>query len=213
MSLNYRQLALVIFGGFLFCAGFPPAALKAVETIGPDELPAYVQARMIGKGLYSERSEIGDEVEVELLEPINLYNRRMFVPASSVLIGRVQSVQEAQRGLRRGKVKVGFTRILFPNGFELSCEAYLTDQKPKELEGGEIVKGKTTFGEKLLRIGKVGAGAVLGGPVGAAAASGILVFNKGGKVRIAPGDLVNVYVVEVMKSNQRREVQGEIKEE
>ncbi|MDX1919434.1 MAG: hypothetical protein SFU25_01710 [Candidatus Caenarcaniphilales bacterium] len=176
----------------------------------PTALPAIVEARMTGKGLYSERSEIGDEVEVELLEPINLYSQRIFVPASSIIAGKIQMVEEAGRGLRKGKVKVAFNRIIFPNGYVLGAEATITDHKTEINEDGEEVEGKLNLREKLWRFGKVGAGAILGGPVGAAAATGILVFDKGGKVRIPPGQVINVNVEEVMYLDQQRDVKGRV---
>lgn len=178
----------------------------------PTALPATVQTRMTGKGLYSERSEVGDEVEVELLEPLNLYNQRIFVPATSIITGRVQMVEEAGRGLRKGKVKVSFDRIIFPNGYVLGTEATITESKTEINEDGEEVEGKLNLKEKLWRFGKVGAGAILGGPVGAAAATGILIFDKGGKVRIPPGQVINVYVAQVMYVDQQRDVKGRVNE-
>lgn len=192
---------------FLVLVGWSYSSLSE-----PTALPATVQTRMTGKGLYSERSEVGDEVEVELLEPLNLYNQRIFVPATSIITGRVQMVEEAGRGLRKGKVKVSFDRIIFPNGYVLGTEATITESKTEINEDGEEVEGKLNLKEKLWRFGKVGAGAILGGPVGAAAATGILIFDKGGKVRIPAGQVINVYVAQVMYVDQQRDVKGRVNE-
>jgi hypothetical protein len=187
---------------------FPSWPSKANEV----ELPTYAQTRMTGKGLYSQRSEIGDEIEIELLEPVNLYSRRIFIPSTSILVGKIQTIKEAQRGLRKGKVKVTFNRIIFPNGYVLATEAYLTNQRlMMDNESGNVI-GQSDFRDKLTRLGKVSAGALFGGPLGAAAATGILIFDRGGKVRIAPGDLINVYILDVMNIQQTKRVESQIRE-
>ena len=59
------------------------------------------------------------------------------------------------------------------------------------------VKGKSSLSENLIKVAKVGTGAVLGGPVGAAISASTLVFEKGGKVRIKPGETVRVYMMKI----------------
>ncbi|MDX1917567.1 MAG: hypothetical protein SFT81_00265 [Candidatus Caenarcaniphilales bacterium] len=178
-----------------------------------NSLPAEAKASMM-TGLYSERSEIGDRIEVRLIEPLNLRDQRTFIPLGSVFSGEVVDVEEAKIGLRKGKVKVVFHTIHFPNGYFLRTESYLTNDKrfllgleKQELEHEDEVKGETSWGQKVFRAGKVGAGALLGGPIGAAAASGVLIFDKGGKVRIKPGDEVEIYVREISPAF---DVQGEL---
>lgn len=166
-------------------------------------LPSLIQAEMI-TGVYSERSEIGDKVQVKLKEPINLVNERVFIPIESVIEGQIIEIHEAERGFRSGKAKVAFNRVYYPNGYFMDLEGYLADTL-----NSEEIKGKTSWRQKLLQIGKVGAGAVLGGPIGAAAATGTLIFDKGGKIRIAPGSLIQIKL-NTLKMPQNYNIQGKI---
>jgi hypothetical protein len=194
------------FAFFLFILSFCNLPSKAEVT----SLPSSVQAEMID-GLFSERAEINDKVEVRLLEPMNLWNDRLFIPVNSTVSGKVEEIQEAGRGLRKGKVKVSFNQIIFPNGYYLNAEGYLMGtKKTVEDEKNKQVKGKATLGEKLVLVGKVGVGALIGGPIGAAAAAGALIFDKGGKVRIKDKEPVFINISRV-NFPQNYDVRGEIR--
>ncbi|HEY9886049.1 MAG TPA: hypothetical protein V6C96_02190, partial [Vampirovibrionales bacterium] len=178
----------------------------------PVNLPAEVQTVML-TGLYSERSEIGDDVELELMEPINLYNERVFIPISSVFVGKVVDIEESGRGLQRGKIRVLLNRILYPNGYILGTKAYIVDEKKSLFnfneQPGEL-SGNADWKQKLWRAGKIGAGTLLGGPIGAAAATGVVIFDKGGKLRIRPGDPLKVNVERISFVPQNTSVSGRV---
>jgi hypothetical protein len=188
--------------------------LVNLSTIGANaeiiSLPASIPGLMVS-GLYSDRSEIEDLVQVKILEPVNLYSDRVFVPAGSVLEGRVEKIKESGRGLQSGKVKVSFDKIIFPNGFVMAAMGYLSNGRVEfdEKKKG-VVKGKFSLPQRLLQVGKVGAGALVGGPIGAAAAAGTLIFEKGGKVRIAPGDDVFVVIEGVGFYHQQLDLKGKL---
>ena len=172
------------------------------------ELPFSARVKMLS-GVYSERSEVGDRIEALLLEPVNLKEQRIFVPVNSVFSGRVSDVKEAGRALRRGKVSVHFDTIHYPNGFILYINgmlhsadegklAMLSNSRENDANGNKnYLIGKIGIAQKAIGLGKIGAGAILAGPVGAALATGSLVFEKGGKVRINPDDEEKILVTSI----------------
>ena len=194
------------------------------------QLPADMEVEMLSE-LFSERSEINDVVEVRLLEPINLPMERLFIPIDSIVKGKVVEVQEFKRGLKRGKVKVIFEYIRLPNGFMLATSGFLMGSnrkrlfRAKEAESSnndsssypsdepprvDEVKGRLSIRDTLFAAGKVGVGALLGGPIGAATAAETLVFDKGGKVRLTRGQRVYVHLEQIAFINQQLDVQGRI---
>ena len=167
-----------------------------------NSLPTEVQGAMI-TALYSERSEIGDRIEVKALEPLNLYEQRIFIPINAIFVGKIDEIQEAGRGLIRGKAKVSFQQIVYPNGYTLLVDAVLGSNL------GDSIKGKSRWTERFFQLGKVGVGALVGGPVGAAVATGTLVFDKGGKLRLNPGETVEIKV-KMVRLPQVYDVKGTI---
>ncbi len=202
MSKLFDILKILVLILFLFCAQICFAEINT--------LPSFVNTEMLN-GLYSERSEIGDKVQVRLLEPVNLPNERIFIPIDSIIEGQVVEVREAERGLRGGKMKVAFNRVYYPNGYFMDLEAYLIGSKSETINTAEApeVKGKTSWGQRLLQIGKVGTGAFLGGPIGATAAVGSLIFDKGGKIRIQAGETVKIQL-NALKWPENYNVKGKI---
>ncbi|MDJ0624922.1 MAG: hypothetical protein QNJ31_00965 [Candidatus Caenarcaniphilales bacterium] len=186
--------------------------LSSISSIAEQTvLPVEVQGQMIGRGLHSESSMQGDEVEVELLEPINLYNQRVFIPRNSVVVGKVLKVEESGRGLQKGKIRVVFDKIIYPNGFILGTESYISGSQNTRAETQkQQINGKANWKQKLLRAGKLTTGFVLGGPVGGAIAAGTLIFDKGGRIKIRPGDPVNIYVASIYFVEQRNNVEGKL---
>ncbi len=169
-----------------------------------NSLPFIVQGEMI-TGIYSERSEIGDRIEVSIKEAVNLRDYRIFIPVDSVFSGEVSEVQEAGRALKKGKVSVKFNAVHYPNGYILYLNAQLVDNEEdfwKQEKENQEVKGRKSFSEKFLSLGKVGAGAAMGGPLGAALATTSLIFDKGGKVRIKPGDPIKIGVSSIDYNNR-----------
>jgi hypothetical protein len=206
MLRKFKRIISLLF--LLFCFSRQSWAQPADEALPEvDSLPATVQCQMLSS-LFSERSEIGDKVEVKLAEPINLSNERVFVPVGAIISGQVSEVQEAGRGLKRGKVKVAFERIYFPNGFSLETDAYLMGNQKTLIENKDI-EGKSSWSQRFLQAGKVGAGALFGGPIGAGIAAGTLVFDKGGKVRIKEGETVSVRIIKLSPATDL-DVKGKI---
>jgi|GEM_PF-4884645 len=196
MSLHHR----LIFGA-VFSAIFSVISLSAGASTLPLDIPAVMLT-----GLYSERSEIGDRVELRILEPINLREQRIFVPIDAIVSGQITDITEAQRGLRKGKITVKFKTIHYPNGYLLYIDGSLLtevalQQKSSRLKSfvnkftnKEEVKGETSITRQLLRAGKLGLATVITGPAGAAISVGELIFDKGAKVRIKPGDIAYLHL-------------------
>jgi len=84
--------------------------------------------------------------------------------------------------------------------------SYPSDEPPRVDE----VKGRLSIRDTLFAAGKVGVGALLGGPIGAATAAETLVFDKGGKVRLTRGQRVYVHLEQIAFINQQLDVQGRI---
>lgn len=160
------------------------------------QLPFITNAKML-VNISSDTANIGDRIEVELLEPINLKEHRVFIPVGSIVSGLVNEAEESQRGQKNGKISVNFTTIHYPNGYVLYVKGSLLNEKTensflKEQDKEFHLKGKRTLSQKLFSAGKVGTGAILGGPIGFALAGGTLIFDKGGKIQIKAGEIIRL---------------------
>ncbi len=159
------------------------------------EAPILARGEIVA-AISSETALVGDRVEVRLFEPLNLPAERIFVPVGAIISGRVEGVSEAERGLKSGSLQIVFRSLHYPNGYMLQTRGYLKDSGSRfnplrNPQDGEL-KAKANFREKVFRLGKIGVGTLLGGPVGAAAATGSLLFDRGAKLRLEAGQKVEV---------------------
>jgi len=131
------------------------------------------------------------EQRVEATTMVNLYREDdLIVPAGSLLVGYVASVEPATRTDRKGKMSLQFTRLTVD---QRSYDVRVSVTQAIESEG---VKGE---------IGKIGAGSavgaiiggILGGAKGAIAGilvggGGVLVATEGKDVDLPPGTVLRV---------------------
>lgn len=141
-------------------------------------------------GLYSERSEVKDKIETTLTEPvyIKLSSGDYLVPSGTLVIGEIVEIAQTKRALKSASAVVKFSTLQYADGRIANVDGVLMDPTYRSLNG------KVSKQEKLLMSGKLAIGTLLGGPVGTVIAGGTLLFDKGGKISIKPGDPVYVRV-------------------
>ena len=123
----------------------------------------------INDTLSSKNARVGDTFTANVTEPVYSETGVIVIPTGSVLTGRVNSVQEAQKGGKPGTIDVSFTALKTPNGTRRVINGTLTDLDAKNAKTDS--EGTTSGGKmnnrKLIFIGGGGAGgAVLGAAIG-----------------------------------------------
>jgi hypothetical protein len=148
------------------------------------ELDVRLQTR-----LYSDTAQVEDRVEATTA--VDLYQGNdLLVPAGSMLVGLVTSVEKASRTDRKGSITVEFNRLTV-NGRTRDVRATVVDA----IESGGIK-------DEVGRIGAgAGVGAIIGGILGGVkgaitgiliGAGGVLVATEGKDVDLPPGTMLRV---------------------
>lgn len=203
-----------------------------IAGVNSHRLPHATSAVLLNN-LYSQRAVKGDRIEAKLTEAINLREQRVFIPVDSIISGYITEIVQADRGLQQGHLKVNFQTIHLPNGHIVYIDGYILSVKThsqsrikqkaknvaskfnifrhnknnREDNAGKLT-GEVSLKSKIFRAGKLGTGAVFGGPVGVAVATGSLIFDKGGQVSIDSGSPIQVQINTVNTYS----VEGNIKE-
>ena len=103
--------------------------------------------------------------------------------------------------------------IIYPNSYSLSVSGHLMGNKQNSYNpNNNTLYGKTSKFQQMLRIGKVGVGALLAGPLGAVTSAGALILDKGGRIRINEGDKVYIYLESVGFMAIELNVEGQVNE-
>ena len=185
---------------------------KSPLSLTQAQLPAELEVIML-KGLYADRAEIGDKVQFKVLEPLNLPTEKVFIPKDSIIWGKVVMAEESERALKKAKIKVILDSIIYPNSYSLSVSGHLMGNKQNSYNpNNNTLYGKTSKFQQMLRIGKVGVGALLAGPLGAVTSAGALILDKGGRIRINEGDKVYIYLESVGFMAIELNVEGQVNE-
>lgn len=162
----------------------------------------------LGSGvLSSELSKVGDEVKLNVDQPLVSSDNRIIVPTGSQIIGRVAQVLPSGRAGKSGAMDIDFNQILTPDGQRYTIQGSVATEDGM-LHGdstkGRILKtvGTTAVGAGLgaalgtamgpLSGGKVGKGAVFGTAVGAGAGALAAAARKGKEVTIGSGDKLEI---------------------
>ncbi|MGI8468042.1 MAG: hypothetical protein ACR2N3_06275 [Pyrinomonadaceae bacterium] len=123
----------------------------------------------INSTLTSKTARVGDTFTADVTEPVYSSTGVMVIPTGSVLTGRVNSVQPAQKSGKPGTIDVSFVSLKTPNGTRRAINGTLTDLDAKNAKSDS--EGTTSGGKmnnrKLIFIGGGGAGgAILGAAIG-----------------------------------------------
>jgi hypothetical protein len=119
--------------------------------------------------LSSKTARVGNTFTATVTEPVYADNGTMVIPTGSVLTGRIDSVQAAQKGGKPGTIDAHFVSLRTPNGTNRSINGTLTDLTTDDAKSDSegTARGDKMKNRKLIFIGGGGAGgAVLGAAVG-----------------------------------------------
>ena len=77
--------------------------------------------------LSSKTAKSGDRFTVTVREPVYSTNGAVVIPVGSEVVGRVDTVNRAEKGGNPGAIDVSFVQLVLPNGTARSINGSLTD--------------------------------------------------------------------------------------
>ena len=150
---------------------------------------------------------VGDQIKIALSEDLYFSKLGLNVPKDSLVMGEVTDVQEAKRGFTTAFVSIDLDQIKLKDGRILDIQGNVFDwRRYRDIMGLDSsqdnkINGHNTNVQKALTAGKLGAGLVLGGPLGLAMATGSMLFEKRGIVKIDAGSEVYIRIDNTSSDN------------
>lgn len=178
----------------------------------------------------TENSEEGDEFFAEITEDIRS-EEGVIIPAGSIAHGTITEVVDAKRFNRDANITLNFDYIATPDGREIPISAKMTTKRnpvhnaavvAAQHAGYAVAGGALGSAVALNTLGVAAAVAshgytIAGGAaIGAAVGLGIAMSKKGDQVLLAPGDSINVKMLQNVNLpvfHERALVEEEIKHE
>ncbi|MGE0199443.1 MAG: S-layer homology domain-containing protein [Candidatus Melainabacteria bacterium] len=157
--------------------------------------------------LSSQLNRVGDQVVVQLDQPLLSQDNMVVFPAGSQIMGKVATIDPVSRLGKNAEVVIDFNEILKPNGEKVQIQARVATEDGALKGGstkGRVLKaaGKTALGAGLgaalgtamgpLSGGKVGKGAIYGTAVGAGAGAVAAAADKGEEVLLPRGEQLQI---------------------
>jgi hypothetical protein len=137
----------------------------------------------INQTISSETARVGDEFTTVTTIPIYSGGVEV-IPAGSTIVGRVTSVQRAQRKNKAGTIGVSFISVRLPSGITRAINGSLTDAidtKTAKSDNESTVSGRSTVRRNVVFIGGgAAAGAIIGAIAGGGKGAGIGTLVGGG---------------------------------
>jgi hypothetical protein len=162
----------------------------------------------IGSGVISsELNKVGDEVKLNVDQPLVSSDNRVIVPSGSQILGRISQIQPAGRTGKPASLDIDFYEIVTPDGQHYTIQGSVATEDGMLHGGttkGRVLKalGTTAVGAGLgaalgtamgpLSGGKVGKGAIYGTAVGAGAGAIGAAIQKGKDVTVSSGDKLEI---------------------
>jgi len=162
----------------------------------------------IGSGVISsELNKVGDEVKLNVDQPLVSSDNRVIVPTGSQILGRISQVQAAGRTGKAATLDIDFYEIVTPDGQHYTIQGSVATEDGLLHGGttkGRVLKalGTTAIGAGLgaalgtamgpLSGGHVGKGAIYGTAVGAGAGAVAAAAQKGKDVTVSSGDKLEI---------------------
>ena len=181
--------------------------LFSCRLLGAATADYIISKGILKTGIHSERSMVGDQIKIVLSEDLYLSKLGLNIPKDSLVMGEVTDVQEAKRGFTTAFVSIDLDQIKLKDGRILDIQGNVFDwRKYRDIMGLDSsrdnkINGHNTNVQKALTAGKLGAGLVLGGPLGLAMATGSMLFEKRGIVRMDAGSEVYIRIDNVSSDN------------
>ncbi len=157
----------------------------------------------------SKTAKAGDQFTATVTEPVYSTNGAVVIPASSEVVGRVDSSKPAEKGGKPGQIDVSFIKVKLPNGKTHAINGSLTDLDSDDAKSDSegTASGDKMKHRKIIFIGGGGAGgAILGAAIGGGkgaliggligAGGGFLGerFTKGENAEVKAGTEFGVYL-------------------
>lgn len=111
--------------------------------------------------LSSELNKVGDEVTLQVDQPLISGDGRVIVPAGSRIIGQIAKIEPTGRTGRNAEMDIDFNRIITPDN-----QTYMIQGSVATEDG--MLRGGTTKGRILRALGTTAVGAGLGAALGTA---------------------------------------------
>ncbi len=180
--------------------------------------------------LNTEKSDEGDEFFAEITSDVRT-DKGVVISAGSLAHGTITEINDAKRFSRDANITLTFDYIATPDGREIPINAQMTTKRNPvrnaaavagEHAGHALVGGAIGSAVALNTMGVVGAIAshgytVAGGAaIGAVVGLGIAMSKKGDQVLLAPGDAINVKILDSLSLpvfNEKALIEEEIKNE
>ncbi|HLF10741.1 MAG TPA: M48 family metallopeptidase [Gammaproteobacteria bacterium] len=146
--------------------------------------------------LSSATSRAGDRFTAELVEPVRV-NRRVAIPAGSVISGRVLSARPAARfGSRRAQLNLEFTSLRIGSGRDSPISASFHEQGASQTRRDATTIGAAAAAGAVIGhvLGEDRKDMVLGALVGGAIGTGIAARNRGEEVTLPEGIAVEIHL-------------------
>lgn len=157
--------------------------------------------------LSSELNKVGDEIRLNVDQPLVSSDNRVIIPSGSQIVGKVTQVQSAGRTGKPGALDINFNEIVTPDGQRYQIQGSVATEDGMlhgDTTKGRILKsvGTTAVGAGLgaalgtamgpLSGGKVGKGAIYGTAVGAGVGALAAAGKKGKEVSLGSGDKLEI---------------------
>ncbi len=157
--------------------------------------------------LSSELNKVGDEIRLNVDQPLLSSDNQVIIPSGSQIVGKVTQVEAAGRTGKPGTLDINFNEIVTPDGQRYFIQGSVATEDGMlrgDTTKGRILKsvGATALGAGLgaalgtamgpLSGGKVGKGAIYGTAVGAGAGAIAAAAKKGKEVSIGSGDKLEI---------------------
>jgi hypothetical protein len=146
--------------------------------------------------LSSATSRAGDRFTAEVVEPVRV-NRRVAIPAGSVISGRVLSARPAARfGSRRAQLNLEFTSLRIGSGRDSPISASFHEQGASQTHRDATTIGAAAAAGAVIGhvLGEDRKDMVLGALVGGAIGTGIAARNRGEEVTLPEGIAVEIHL-------------------
>jgi hypothetical protein len=183
---------------------------RVVRTVRPAPKPAIVYYNVnagetirvrMNQTISSESARVGDQFSTTVVDPVYAGGIEV-IPAGSVVMGRVSTVERAARKSKAGTIGVHFIAVRLPTGITRSLNADLTDASNNdakydnegEVEGRSATKRNVVFigggaatGALIGAIAGGGKGAGIGAGIGAGLGVAGALFSKGHEAVVKSG--------------------------
>jgi hypothetical protein len=147
----------------------PPKPPEPEPVYYPVNAGQLIRVRM-NQTITSETARVGDQFTTTVVDPVYSAGTEV-IPAGSIVMGQVSTVERAARQSKGGTIGVHFVSLRLPSGITRAINGDLTDARSQELNADN--EGQVTAKSATKRnVVFIGGGAATGALIGAIAGGG-----------------------------------------